>query len=111
MSRTTADALVPSSLSSDLNARVSGSNGFGASVFVSNHNNASTSTSATGIETLVHPNSSSYNKALAAKVNSTVATRTGMVQRPTPVPLRDDVRVLYQDNNAWAILVGGSWFP
>lgn len=105
MSRTTASALVTSSLAEDLNARVNGSNSFGANVFVSIHNNSATSTSANGVETLVHPEASSYNKALAAKVNQIVASRTGMNQRSTPVVDRDNLRVLYRDNKAWAILV------
>ncbi|MFJ7734499.1 N-acetylmuramoyl-L-alanine amidase [Lysinibacillus sp. NPDC097231] len=104
MSRTTASGL-STDLTTDLNARVTGSNSFGANVFVSIHNNAATNTSANGVETLIHSQASSYNRALAAKVNSVVAVRTGMAQRPTPVVERNDIRVLYRDNNAWAILV------
>lgn len=104
MSRTTAAGL-SNDLSTDLNARVKDSNSFGANVFVSIHNNAVDDKSVNGVETLVHPNSSSYTRALAAKVNSVVAARTGMVQRPYPVVNRDNIRVLYTDNKAWAILV------
>ena len=102
MSRTTHAAL-SSDYNTDLNLRVERSNAFGANIFVSIHNNSNINTSANGLETYVRVGASSYAKALAAKVNSTLATRTGMVQRATPVP-EADYRVIKSDNNAWAIL-------
>lgn len=103
MSRTNHNAL-SSNYTTDLNLRVERSNTFGANIFVSIHNNAHATTSPNGGETFVRPGASSFTKALAARVNSTVATRTGMAQRPTPVP-ELAFRVINDDNKACAILV------
>lgn len=106
LSRTDSNALVRTNLDSDLTARVTKSNNYVPTIFVSIHNNAAESTAANGVETLVASGASSLTKNLASRVNSLVASRTGMNQRSTPVVERSNIRVLYSDNRAvWRILV------
>lgn len=105
MSRTNHEPLNSVDLNADLDARKAKSNAFGAFIFVSIHNNAieGDSPSATGMETFVRVGASAHAKNLAAKVNSTVAARTGLPQRPTPVR-ESNLRVITSDNKAFSIL-------
>lgn len=103
MSRTDGTPVSSVSNSADLDARVMKSNNFGAHIFVSIHNNAHDTTSPNGVETFVRVGASSYTKSLAAKVNSSIASSTGMSQR-NPAVKEVDYRVIMSDNKAWAIL-------
>jgi len=102
MSRTNHDAL-DSDYNRDLAARVNMSNNFGATIFVSIHNNNWDTAVPNGVETYVRSGASNYTKDLAARVNSMLASRTGMAQRD-PAVKEANYRVIDSTNKAWAIL-------
>jgi N-acetylmuramoyl-L-alanine amidase len=101
MSRET-DVALGSTKSEDLKARTDASNEFGADIFVSVHSNGSDNTSANGIETYRHPDSSSLVEDLANSVHKELISRLGLSDRGVKT---GDFFVIDPANvNAWAIL-------
>ena len=102
MSRETDVSLTPQQ-------RSQASNAFGANIFVSVHNNSSTNTSANGLETWKHDNSSHYVASLAKFVNDSMVARLGRTNRfvKSCPSERGGSNIYVIDpayTNAWAIL-------
>lgn len=88
--------------------RVTMSNNFGASIFISLHNNALGTGAASGVETWKHDKASSYTNSLATYVNNQLASKLSATNRgvkSAPSQRGENIYVIDPTyNKAWAIL-------
>ncbi len=81
LSRPTPDAVLGSSNSSSLTARVRDANAWGADVFISLHTNAAARESASGSEALIYSNESTVARELAEDILESLTEATGLRNR------------------------------